>query len=82
MSYSEKIYPEISSESPSNKGQAYRPSKIDGRNRVAERDQLSERWKRQASAVNISDFLVITTSQPLKSNLLLRSLEVSGCLKA
>ena len=74
MSYSEKIYPEIPSAPPTqqeHEGQTYRLKKIDDiekflRKEVAERDALSKRCKRRATAMTISDGSVIAAITALE----------------
>ena len=81
MSYSKKIYPEIPSAPPSSadhlatqqeyEGQSYRLKKIDEmekflRKEVTDRDALSKRCKRRATAMTISDGSVIAAITALE----------------
>ena len=70
MSYSEKIYPEVPT-APPDESQSYRLKKIDEiekflRTEVHNRDNLSKRCKRRATAATISDASVITAITALE----------------
>ena len=71
MSYSEKIYPSLEPSAPPDESQSYRLKKIDEiekflRTEVHNRDNLSKRCKRRATAATISDASVITAITALE----------------